>query len=431
MAAPNEQPIQIFISYSHEDEKLREKLSAHLAAFKRRGLISEWHDRMIPAGGDWAREIDERLNQSRIILLLISSDFIASDYCQEIEMRRALERHQAREAVVIPVILRDCIWDLPELNKLQALPKNAQPVTTWPDPDAGFKNAAEGIGRIIERMRERLAIGESLGESVFRLCDRDSQREDFDDFLHDNQNAQALVCAIPAEQHGLPLSMVDSFCDTIIRDYARKRWGKTPAAIPHKMIEWPSPGDLEKRRRRLLHEICRELGCDERADSPRTFVDAFASRLEKVIVLSHDLSLENWGKGDRELAQSYMTFWDEVNRRGPAPQFVVFLNLLYPEKQVPSWRSFLTGSGFNRDLFETQAREMFARNSSGCPKIALAPLGCVEKKHVKRWFDRHKILDEGERITKIDELFRDRNCLSMKEVQPFLKKYHEQYVAER
>src|SRR3712207_4117256 len=94
------QKIELFYSYSHEDEELRKKLETHLALLRRQGIISEWHDRKILAGQEWAGEIDEHLNSAQLILLLISADFIASNYCYDKEMTRAMERHEAGEARV-------------------------------------------------------------------------------------------------------------------------------------------------------------------------------------------------------------------------------------------------------------------------------------------------------------------------------------------
>ena len=138
MTNSSKEPIQVFVSYSHKDEDLRVQLSAHLSSLKRQGVISEWHDRKIAPGDEWKKAIDDRINTARIILLLISSDFIASDYCYEIEMQRALERHEKREAVVIPVILRSCNWQDTPFGKLQALPKDGKAITSWPDRDEAF-----------------------------------------------------------------------------------------------------------------------------------------------------------------------------------------------------------------------------------------------------------------------------------------------------
>src|SRR6266446_8435368 len=99
-------PVKIFLCYAHEDEKLKKELEKHLSLLKRQGFIDVWHDRDISAGAQWKRDIDKYLNSANIILLLISPDFMYSDYCYSIEMQRAIERHEREEACVIPIILR-------------------------------------------------------------------------------------------------------------------------------------------------------------------------------------------------------------------------------------------------------------------------------------------------------------------------------------
>jgi len=152
-SAPRLSAVDIFYSYSHKDEVLRDELEKHLSILKRQGVISGWHDRKISAGSEWAGEIDEHLESARIILLLISSDFLASDYCYDLEMKRALARHEAGEAIVIPVILRDCDWRGALFGKLQALPKDAKAITSWTNSDAAFKDVAVGIRKIVEQLR--------------------------------------------------------------------------------------------------------------------------------------------------------------------------------------------------------------------------------------------------------------------------------------
>ena len=141
--------IEVFFSYAHEDEGLRDELAKHLIMLKRDGVISSWYDREITAGSEWAGEIDEHLNTAQIILLLVSSDFLASDYCYDVEMGRAIERHNADEARVIPIILRDVDWQGAPFAKLQALPKNAKPITSWKNLDEAFADVVRGIRRAI------------------------------------------------------------------------------------------------------------------------------------------------------------------------------------------------------------------------------------------------------------------------------------------
>jgi len=146
-------PIEVFYAYSHKDEILRDELETHLSILKRRGIISCWHDRRISAGTEWDDKIDDHLNRADIILLLVSADFIASDYCYEKEMTRALERHDLKEARVIPVILRACDWNFALFSKLQALPKDGNPVVSWSNRDEAFKDVSVGIRRVAEELR--------------------------------------------------------------------------------------------------------------------------------------------------------------------------------------------------------------------------------------------------------------------------------------
>ena len=153
IALTSSQPIEVFISYAHDDERLKDCLLKHLALLKREELISTWHDRRIVPGEEWADEIDEHLNSAGIILLLVSASFIASDYCWGVEVQRAMERHEAGECRVIPVILRPCDWHTAPFGKVQGLPKDVRPVTNWPDRDDAFKDVARGISKAVREMQ--------------------------------------------------------------------------------------------------------------------------------------------------------------------------------------------------------------------------------------------------------------------------------------
>lgn len=142
----------LFFSYSHIDESLRDQLETHLSSLRRQGLIESWHDRRISAGEEFGTAIDAHVDTADVILLLVSPDFIASDYCYEREMTRALERHQHRDARVIPVILRPCDWhDLP-FGKLLATPKDGLPVTKWSNVDDAFLDVVTAIKRALKEL---------------------------------------------------------------------------------------------------------------------------------------------------------------------------------------------------------------------------------------------------------------------------------------
>ena len=145
--------IEVFYSYAHEDEELVKQLRKHLSLLKRQGVIREWYDREITAGTEWKGQIDQHLNAAGVILLLISADFLASDYCYDVEMTRALERHEQGEARVIPVLLRKVDgWQGAPFGKLQSLPTDGKPVTSWNDRDEAFADVARGIRRAVSEL---------------------------------------------------------------------------------------------------------------------------------------------------------------------------------------------------------------------------------------------------------------------------------------
>lgn len=153
--AAGQAPVEVFFSYAHEDESLRDELEKHLSALRNSGLVATWHDRRITAGREWALEIDDHIESAGLILLLISADFLSSGYCSGIEAVRALERHKEGSAVVIPVILKPVDWEGEPFEKLAMLPADARPVTKWPSRADGFKDVAKGIRRVVEEMRAK------------------------------------------------------------------------------------------------------------------------------------------------------------------------------------------------------------------------------------------------------------------------------------
>lgn len=141
---------RIFFSYAYKDEDYRDTLELHLSLLKRQGIVEGWHARKILPGEDFADVIDENLEASNLILMLISPHFIASDYCWEKEMTRALERHEEGTAKVIPIFIRPCDWQTAPFAKIQGLPRNATPVSKWSDEDEAWLNVARGIRAVID-----------------------------------------------------------------------------------------------------------------------------------------------------------------------------------------------------------------------------------------------------------------------------------------
>lgn len=146
-------PVSAFVSYSHADAKLKTELLNHLAPLQRLGLIDHWHDSEIQPGSAWELAISKQLEASQLVLLLVSSDFIASDYCYENELASALRRHDEGTARVLPIILRPCLWQDLQFGKLQAAPREGRAVTSWTNADEALTDAAKSVREAAQNIR--------------------------------------------------------------------------------------------------------------------------------------------------------------------------------------------------------------------------------------------------------------------------------------
>lgn len=178
--------VKIFICYAHEDEALLIRLKTHLNPLERQGLIKIWYDQEIGAGSEWEREISQRLNQAQIILLLVSPDFMASEYCYGTELKQALEKHERGEALVVPVIGRAVYWQ-GILGHLQALPKDALPVTDpkWQDQDSALYSVVEGIRKIVNSVLSAQEPPTLAKDSIGRFDNIQGSAPEVDQFSQD------------------------------------------------------------------------------------------------------------------------------------------------------------------------------------------------------------------------------------------------------
>jgi hypothetical protein len=148
----------LFFSYSHKDEGLRDQLEKQLSSLQRQGILSSWHDRRITAGTEFDAAIKKQIDEADIILLLVSPDFIASDYCYNDEMDRALAKHNKGEARVIPVILRPCDWHGLPFGKILATPTDGRAITKWPNIDEAFLDVTLAIKAALKEMGQKAQV---------------------------------------------------------------------------------------------------------------------------------------------------------------------------------------------------------------------------------------------------------------------------------
>ena len=235
--------VEVFFSYSHQDEDLRDNLAKHLSILQRRGVIDTWHDRQIEAGTEWAADIEQQLNRADIILLLVSADFLASDYCYDVEVQRAMERHEAGDARVIPVIIRPVDWQDAPFGKLQALPKDAKPITKWADRDEALLDVAKGIKRTLQEIADaRQVFKGNLYKALLKLGYQ--------------QQAELFLRAIATESvaafliHGLPEYGQRWLLNRLVVEY-----------VPLQTVSKVVTIDLSRTGRRRDVEACwREMG---------------------------------------------------------------------------------------------------------------------------------------------------------------------------
>lgn len=141
---------KVFYSYSHKDKDILENLDVHMSSLKRNDKIDSWYDANLLPGQDWDKEIGKQLRNSNMIILLISANFIASDFCYLKEMKNALNRHKKGQCVVVPILIKPCLWETTPLASLKALPDNLKPVTLWENIDEAYFHIVSGINKLIE-----------------------------------------------------------------------------------------------------------------------------------------------------------------------------------------------------------------------------------------------------------------------------------------
>jgi hypothetical protein len=197
------------VSYAHEDDAHCTRLLQELTQLARDNLIAIWTDHKLVAGDVWDKGIREKLEGANLILLLISSSFMASEYIYRVEFTSALERAKLGEAVIVPILVRPCDWE--KLSHLQALPSDSKPVTKWVDPDDAWFDVLSGLKATLAKIggsgpgasaavAPKPATVKTIPDKIARLCDRTRQEAAFSDFHEEMRvarpGAPQLYCLI-------------------------------------------------------------------------------------------------------------------------------------------------------------------------------------------------------------------------------------------
>lgn len=147
-------PAKVFVSYSHRDESFWPDLQDQLKILRNKKYLDWWVDRDIVPGSEWEKEILENLAAADVILLLVSTHFLASDFCWGVELAAAMDRHDAGKARVVPIFLRVCDIEETPIAKVQGVPSRDKPVSKWGDRHAAWTEVAKGIQAAVNEWRE-------------------------------------------------------------------------------------------------------------------------------------------------------------------------------------------------------------------------------------------------------------------------------------
>ena len=353
-------PIQIFFCYAREDEILLSKLKAHLRPLQHQGLIDVWHDREISAGSEWEREIKTHLSTAQIILLLISPDFMNSDYCYGVEMKQAMERHEQGDAHVIPLILRPVYWQGSPFGKLQVLPTDAKPITSssWHSLDDAFFDAAESIRKqtIFVYIQQAKSQGEAYSssgqhEEALAVYEKALLFAPDDTSLHNSKG----LALYDLQRYSEAINAFDCISVFDSKDHRThnnkgitlihlERYAEALAEFEQAILLSPSHAEIYKNKCYLLETMQRypealdvfdqAFALDQSIPIPRSLYVAWA---KKLLTWSNTVFLEIDTTGlqkDDEIVRVLL-----VNKKGD----VLFDTLICPDKHISEKITYLTG----------------------------------------------------------------------------------------
>ena len=410
-------PIQVFISYAHEDANLVQQLCDHLANLEVwQKKITVWTDRRIGPGEEWKDKIDEHLESSKIILLLISRSFMKSQYCYDVEVKRAMARHNANTASVIPVIMKPCDWSETPFEELQALPMNGKPVASWKRKDEAFLDIVRGIRKVVEGIQkdgkvEHLKRPQELEATELPdvrpllpyLCDRHPQIETLKDAL-DVHNAELTKGQKP------PRPLV-----WIIHGEAEQ----DPEWFERRLIERYLPDFFKlNRSRKSVHDVRlllnsynvkrRDVLAMLRTSLAETLVgqgvvkDVNASKedmlrslagLRRPIMIYAHVTAENWRKVGRELSRAFLEFWNSWPTLPPGFTLMAALLVRY-DKIENAW--FF--QKWRYEIYNVYARWFLGRRLKlikypNVHAVLLPELGSVDRTDVENWISDGRNFD--------------------------------------
>lgn len=370
----------VFISYSQHDEPMMRQLVAHLSMLE----ADLWPDRMLVGGERWAETLDDRLNTAEIVLLLVSHNFLSSNFCMKVELTRALERERKGETKIIPVIISDCDWENAPFNQFQILPTNRKAIESWEKQNEAFKDVVKGIRQKIAEIQPRpespvQAVWQPPNQDRPYLCDRSDQEDVLKDALVQHQqskNTRPIVCFV----HGEEREAHDKFLERVNGNLLPILLGTGVKGELH---------DIEVPRRDFNRKYWQRIG-DVFGAIARQEIWNRMIRHDKPLLFRLSLDTGEFGDYCEELIESLMEFcgeWEDL----PAGRTVIHcVCLKYTSKESTGWLDFKKKKRLQVD--DRLRNKLAAIESSEHAKltnIVLPELEAIRRHWAEVWSKRH------------------------------------------
>jgi hypothetical protein len=394
--------LKVFVIYAHDDQRFRDEVGKHLSPLEGR-CIEIWYDRAILPGADWDATIREKLEQANLFLLLVSSNLLASNYCRTVEFARAFERARLNDAVILPILLKPCLWEIEKFAPLQYVPR--EPITDFRNRSQAYFEIARGVQRIagdyqaaLTRQRQTVTGIDDWNPQVIPpalpyLCDRTwhLQLARGPMTLHVNAPRRGpFVLVLPGPRDEAHLQFVSRLEDEL----------PTWLGMPDKPVRRMTPISLP------LNSIRRDTLRRNVADSVRAALGA--ERLDEgVALVTASLPEPGWSSTQQRIAEAFLAFWDAWPSLPHSQAIIVCLMVEYA-RQV----NRLPELGF-----------LDFPNISG---IVLPPLPPIEYLHVKDWLGQERVKKFyppqklKSLIDGVEEMFRDAPLQPMAVLAPKL-----------
>jgi hypothetical protein len=380
--------MQLFYSYAREDSAWCERLAKQIAGLPPELISEAWYDRKIRPGDNWNGEIGEHLEQADIILILVSSNYFAKDYCG-LEAKLAMKRHESGAALVIPVVLSPCEMSGAEFAKVEAINDPNKPLSSLSKKkqELELRRIAGAIG---DRARERLGAGpklrlphpnrDQLKKLLYQLCNRTLQKQELADALDPAQRKDGRPFLIFTR--GVRDDAIDRFTDRLEQVLLPRVFGEKPSRFYLAMPVYQSGRSAEKLFGPPLAEaVDARFGATiaEMADAIRNSTD--------VVLLTARFHAQDWSAGGKALLESFVAFWSAWPLTSAGKHLIVNVSITYGE------------AGVNREidaLLESLKGQLAALAgappaTTGIGGVVLSALPPISEVEVKNWVEERPV----------------------------------------